>query len=105
MQQKVEIRVRGQIDKTWSEWLSELHIEHREQRNETILTGFVPDQAALYGLLKKTRDMGLGLISVTRIECDRKASRPGPAVEEDVCDKCQYGKTIQANKRTQKKEV
>jgi hypothetical protein len=63
MQQKVEIRVRGQIDKAWSEWLSELHIEHREWKNETILTGFVPDQAALYGLLAKLRDIGLELVS------------------------------------------
>jgi len=63
MQQKVEIRVRGQIDKTWSEWLNELHIEHRERKNETILTGFVPDQAALYGLLAKLRDIGLELVS------------------------------------------
>ncbi len=63
MQQKIEIRVKGQIDRTWSEWFNELHIEPREQENETILTGFVPDQAALYGLLAKLRDIGLELIS------------------------------------------
>jgi ppGpp synthetase/RelA/SpoT-type nucleotidyltranferase len=63
MQQKVEIRVRGQIDKAWSEWFHELHIEHGAQENETILTGCVPDQAALYGLLAKLRDIGLELIS------------------------------------------
>ncbi len=63
MQQKVEIRVKGQMDKTWSEWFSELNIEHGEQENETVLTGFLPDQAALYGLLAKLRDIGLELVS------------------------------------------
>jgi len=63
MQQKVEIRVKGQIDKAWSEWFNELAIKHCEQQNETILTGFVADQAALYGLLAKLRDIGLELVS------------------------------------------
>ena len=63
MQQKIEIRIKGQIDKTWSEWFHDLHIEHSGQENETILSGLVPDQAALYGLLAKLRDIGLELIS------------------------------------------
>jgi len=74
MQQKVEIRVKGQIDKTWSEWFNELSVKHHEQENETILTGFVPDQAALYGLLAKLRDIGLELAS---FESERVAEGEG----------------------------
>jgi len=74
MEQKIEIRVKGQIDKTWSEWFNELNIEHREQKNETILTGFVADQAALYGLLAKLRDIGLELVS---FESERVAEDEG----------------------------
>jgi hypothetical protein len=61
--QAVEIRVEGQIDKSWSDWLGGLVIEHITAK-ETLLTGTVPDQTALYGLLTKLRDMGLPLISV-----------------------------------------
>lgn len=62
--QAVEIRVEGQIDKSWSDWLGGLVIEHVTAK-ETLLAGTVPDQTALYGLLTKLRDMGLPLISVT----------------------------------------
>jgi hypothetical protein len=74
MQQKIEIRVKGQIDKAWSEWFNELTIEHCEHQNETVLTGFVADQAALYGLLAKLRDIGLELVS---FESERVAEDEG----------------------------
>ena len=61
--QEVEIRVAGQIDESWSEWLEGLAIEHTSV-DETLLTGTIPDQTALYGLLTKLRDMGLSLLSV-----------------------------------------
>jgi hypothetical protein len=61
--QNVEIRVQGQIDRHWSDWLGGLTITHTDQ-NETVLTGPVVDQAALYGLLAKLRDLGLPLLSV-----------------------------------------
>jgi hypothetical protein len=60
--QHVEIRVRGRIDEHWSEWFEGLTITHTDQ-NETVLTGAVADQAALYGLLAKVRDLGLSLLS------------------------------------------
>jgi len=62
--QKVEIRIVGRIDESWSDWLGGLAIRHATE-DETLLAGTVPDQAALYGLLTKLRDMGLSLISVT----------------------------------------
>ena len=63
--QRVEIRVKGQIDKHWSDWFEGLTVTHTDQ-GETILTGSVADQAALYGLLAKLRDLGLQLLSMTR---------------------------------------
>ena len=57
---QVEIRVKGHIDTRWSEWLDGLMIKHAEQ-DETVLVGAVVDQAALYGLIAKLRDLGLSL--------------------------------------------
>ena len=59
----VEIRIEGQLDEHWAEWLGDLTIQRSEQ-NETLLSGFFPDQAALYGLIGKLRDLGISLISV-----------------------------------------
>jgi hypothetical protein len=59
----VEIRIEGQLDERWSEWLGDLTIRCSEQ-NETLLSGFFPDQAALYGLIGKLRDLGISLVSV-----------------------------------------
>ncbi len=64
---QVEIKVKGQIDEKWSEWLGDLAITHTEQ-DETVLAGPIIDQAALYGLLSKVRDLGLSLISVNLSE-------------------------------------
>ena len=61
--QRVEIRVEGLLDRTWAEWLDGFHLAHIEG-DETLLTGKVNDQAALYGLIAKLRDLGVKLISV-----------------------------------------
>jgi hypothetical protein len=63
MMQRVEIRVEGHLDMTWAEWLDGFNLAHTVQ-DETILTGKVEDQAALYGLIAKLRDLGAKLISV-----------------------------------------
>ena len=60
---QVEIRVKGHLDQSWSDWFEGLMITHTEQ-GETVLTGSVVDQAALYGLLAKLRDLGLSLLTV-----------------------------------------
>ena len=62
----VEIRVRGYINEDWSEWFDGLTIIHSD-RNETIITGPIVDQSALYGMLNRLRDLGLPLVSVNRI--------------------------------------
>jgi hypothetical protein len=64
----VQIRVKGQIDTHWSSWFEGLTIEHTPQGGETIITGEVTDQAALYGLLARLRDLGLSLVSVDSVE-------------------------------------
>ena len=61
--QQIEIRVKGRIDKRWSEWLDDLTITHTDQ-DETVLAGPILDQAALYGLIAKLRDLGLPLLAV-----------------------------------------
>jgi hypothetical protein len=63
----VEIRVKGCIDEHWSAWLAGLSITHTD-RDETILSGRVVDQAALYGVLSMLRDLGLPLLSVASEE-------------------------------------
>ena len=65
--QRVEIRVKGHIDEHWSGWFEDLTITHTEQ-DQTILLGTVIDQAALYGLLFKLRDLGLSLVSLSSEE-------------------------------------
>ena len=58
-----EIVVKGQLDSNWSEWLEGLAITHND-KGQTIVSGPIRDQAALYGILVKMRDMVLFLISV-----------------------------------------
>ena len=57
------IRIQGQLDSQWSDWFEEMTITLEEDGN-TLISGPVIDQAALHGLLKKIRDLGLTLISV-----------------------------------------
>jgi hypothetical protein len=62
--QKVEIHLKGQINEKWSEWFGGLAISNSNP-DETILTGLVADQAALYGIISRLRDLGLELTSVS----------------------------------------
>ena len=61
-----QIRLEGQLGREWAEWFGGLTITLADN-GETLLTGPVIDQAALYGVLKRIRDLGLPLISVNRI--------------------------------------
>jgi len=60
--QNVEIRLRGHIDRAWSDWLGGMSIAH--VKGETVLTGHVRDQAALRGLVNGIVDLGIELVSV-----------------------------------------
>ncbi|MEJ2601650.1 MAG: hypothetical protein P8Z00_25230 [Anaerolineales bacterium] len=59
----VEIRVQGCLDEEWSQWLGDLDIIYTPE-NETILSGSLPDQAALLGLIARMRDLGLQMTYV-----------------------------------------
>lgn len=62
-----EIRIKGHLSDRWAIWFDDLTITLEENGN-TRLTGSVVDQAALYGLLKRVRNLGMPLLSVRRIE-------------------------------------
>ena len=61
--QNVEIIVKGQIDQHWSEWLGGLQITHIGQ-DQSQLSGPIADQAALYGILAKLRDLSMELVAL-----------------------------------------
>ena len=60
-----QIRVKGHLDHKWSDWFDGFRIDTCDEE-ESLLTGFVADQAALHGLLSKIRDLGLPLLSISR---------------------------------------
>ncbi len=70
------IRIQGHLDSQWKDWFEGLTIS-LEEDGTTLLTGSVVDQAALHGLLKKVRDLGMPLVSVSPVE-------PGQADRSDV---------------------
>ena len=62
-----EIRIEGHIGDSWSSWFEGLTIRH-EESGETVLTGPLVDEAALYGVLAEIRDLGLPLVELKRIQ-------------------------------------
>jgi hypothetical protein len=64
--ERYEIRIKGHLDDKWAAWFEGLTIT-REDNGETLLTGPVVDQAALHGVLRKVRDLGMPLLSVSRV--------------------------------------
>jgi len=71
-----QIRLKGHLGRGWTDWFGGLTIT-LEEDGDTLLTGPVVDQAALFGLLKKVRDLGIPLLSVNRV-------KPGQADASDV---------------------
>ncbi len=65
-----EIRIHGHLDDRWTGWFEGLTLT-LEQNGDTLISGQVIDQAALFGLLRKVRDTGMRLVSVNRITATR----------------------------------
>jgi hypothetical protein len=65
-----EIRLKGHLDDRWAVWFGDVVIT-LEDNGDTLLTGPVVDQAALHGLLKKVRDLGIPLLSVNFVSPDQ----------------------------------
>ena len=65
-----QIRIKGHLGREWTDWFGGLTIT-LEDNGETLLTGPVVDQAALHGLLRKVRDLGTPLISVSQVTPDQ----------------------------------
>lgn len=62
-----QIRIQGHLGSEWTDWFEGLTLT-LEDNGDTFLTGSVVDQAALHGLLRKVRDLGMPLVSVNRVE-------------------------------------
>jgi hypothetical protein len=71
---RYEVRVEGVLDGRWSEWFEGLHLQN--QSGETILSGALPDQPALHGILDKVRDLGLTIITVRRLPPEQLGEPP-----------------------------
>ncbi len=71
-----QIRIKGHLGGQWTDWFGGLTLT-LEDNGTTLLTGPVVDQAALHGLLRKVRDLGMPLLAVLRVE-------PGQAEAPDV---------------------
>lgn len=69
-----EFKIKGHLGSQWAAWFGDLTISLTDN-GETLLTGLVVDQAALHGLLKKVRDLGMPLISVNRVKSDQTDSK------------------------------
>jgi hypothetical protein len=63
MPEHYEIRIKGHLDQYWSDWFAGLQLTNLEG-DETLISGQLPDQAALHGLLERIRDLNLTLVSV-----------------------------------------
>jgi hypothetical protein len=61
------IKVRGHLDGSWSEWFGGMTINNLDN-GDALMSGYVPDQAALHGLIIKVRDLGLPLIALDPLE-------------------------------------
>ena len=76
--QQYEIRVEGRLARHWSTWFDGLAVEP-DANGTTVIRGPVVDQAALHGLLQKLRDVGIPILSLTRIQT---SAPPEPSAHE-----------------------
>ncbi len=83
MPEYCEIKVRGQLGQYWSEWFSGMELTPLGD-DVCLLSGVLPDQAALHGLLERIRDLNLALVSVTSRSSAHEVSDPSPENLQDI---------------------
>ncbi len=71
---RYEIRLKGHLDARWAAWFDGLSLSH-ERDGTTLIRGPIVDQAALHGVLRKVRDLGLPLLSVMQVD-PKQANEP-----------------------------
>lgn len=69
-----QIRIQGLLRREWSDWFEGLTITW-EDNGDTLMTGLIVDQAVLHGLLRKIRDLGMPLLSVTRLQTPKEEEK------------------------------
>ena len=82
-----QIRVKSHLGSEWTDWFDGLTIT-LEEDGDTLLTGPVVDQAALHGLLKKVRDLGMLLLSVNQVQSNE--TYPYRLKKEKKCNDCLF---------------
>ncbi len=67
---KYQIKIKGMLDESWSDWLGEVELTNREEEGAriTLIYSEVHDQSALFGILNRIRDLNLPLISVIKLD-------------------------------------
>ena len=78
---RYEIRLNGRLDARWADQFEHMSFTHASD-GTTILTGPVVDQAALYGLIRKVRDLGLPLLAINQVDL-KQADRPDGTANAD----------------------
>ena len=80
---RYEIRLTGRLDAHWAAWFDGLTVID-ETDGTTVIRGQIADQAALHGVLQRVRDLGLPLVSVTRVEPEEPATTGTEAEEIQI---------------------
>jgi hypothetical protein len=95
-----QIRIKGHLGHQWTDWFEGLTLT-LEDNGETLLIGPVVDQAALYGLLKKVRDLGMPLLSVMSVKPDQAEA---PHVNETHHSRSKRRKNNEDNEQDHRSE-
>ncbi len=85
MPEYYEIFVKGHLDQRWSDWFTGMQLTNLEN-DGTLISGVLPDQAALYGLLERIRDLNLSLISVNCVSQSFSGIKKPPVLEKGSAD-------------------
>lgn len=78
-----QFRIKGHLGQQWMNWFEGLAVALEEEEGNTLLSGPVIDQAALHGILKKIRDLGMPLLSVNSIETDSQGTSDNKQVTHE----------------------